>query len=72
MNLVIFIIGIFVGALLYYVFAERKRSSGTVIIDLTESAESPIALKFSESINSIYSKKHITLDVEVHEDNSLN
>ena len=29
-----FIIGIFVGALLFYVFVDRKKPSGTFVIDL--------------------------------------
>lgn len=72
MNLVIFILGVLVGGVLYYVFCERKKPSGTVIIDFTEAAESPITLKLSESVNSIYVKKHIMLDVEFRDDDSLN
>lgn len=66
-----FVIGIFVGALLYYVFADRKKSSGVFVIDLTEDAEQPIQLKMDEGLNAIYSKKRIMLDVKVLEDDSL-
>ena len=34
-----FVIGIIVGAVLYYAFAERKKSSGVFVIDLREDAE---------------------------------
>lgn len=67
-----FLIGIFVGGLLYYIFAERKNASGKLILDLTESAEQPVVIKFHESLNDIYMRKQIVLDVEVLEDNSLN
>lgn len=65
-----FLIGIFVGALLCYIFVERKHYSGTFVIDLTENAQEPICLKMDEHLNDIYCKKHITLKVRVLEDNS--
>ena len=65
-----FLIGIFIGALLYYIFAERKHYSGTFVIDLTENAKEPICLKMDENLNTIYGKKHISLKVRVLEDNS--
>ena len=65
------VIGILIGALLYYVFGERKKSSGVFVIDLREDAEQPIQLQMDEGLNSIYSKKHIMLDVKVLEDDSL-
>lgn len=65
-----FLIGIFVGALLCYIFIERKHYSGTFAIDLTEDAKEPIRLKMDENLNSIYSKKHIMLKVQVLEDDS--
>lgn len=66
-----FLIGIFVGALLYYVFGERKKASGTFIIDLSDDAKQPFELAFSENLNDIYMKKRIFLNVKVREDDSL-
>lgn len=63
-----FVIGIIVGALLYYVFGERKKVSGTFTIDLTEDAKEPIQLKMDEGLNSIYSKKHVIFKVRILED----
>lgn len=65
-----FVVGIIVGAILYYVFGERKKVSGTFTIDLTEDAKEPIQLKMDEGLNSIYEKKYITLKVRVLEDDS--
>lgn len=65
-----FIIGIFIGALLYWVFAERKKPSGSFIIDLTNPEDETFRLEWDDSINEIYSKKYITLTVKVYEDNS--
>lgn len=67
-----FIVGIFVGALLYYVFCERKKISGKLTVDLTTNAAQPVSINFYESLEEIYFKKHITLSVEVLEDDSLN
>lgn len=70
MELVIFIIGILVGLLLYYVFGERKKPSGAFVMDFTDPAKDVCTFELYESINSIYQKKHIYLDVKVYEDNS--
>lgn len=67
-----YVIAIIIGALLYYAFAERKKSSGVFVIDLREDAEQPIQLKMDVGLNSIYTKKHVLLDVKVLEDDSLN
>lgn len=67
-----FVVGILVGALLYYVFGERKKISGTFVIDLTEDAREPIQLKMDENLNSIYSKKYVIFKVRVMKDDSLN
>lgn len=67
-----FLIGIFIGALLYYVFSERKRTSGTFIIDFSDPAKDVCRLELSEDINAIYSKKQIILNVETHGESSPN
>ena len=66
-----FLIGIFVGALLYYVFGVRKKASGTFVIDLTDPEKDVCRMDMDESLNDIYSKKQITLNVKVYENYSL-
>lgn len=66
-----FVIGIFVGGLLYWVFCERKKPSGTFIIDQSSPMqEETFRLEMDDSLNEIYSKKQIILDVKVYEDDS--
>lgn len=72
MESVTFVIGILVGLLLYYVFGNRKKSSGTFVIDTTDPMKDICRFEMDESLNSIYSKKQIILKVRVIEDNSQN
>ena len=67
-----FLIGILVGALLYYVFGERKKASGTFVIDLRDPEKDVCRIEMDESLNDIYEKKRIVLNVRVYEDDSLN
>lgn len=68
-----FLIGIFVGALLYYVFGKRRdKPSGTFVIDLTDPTKDVCNLELSENLNDIYMKKQIILNIKIYEDNSLN
>lgn len=67
-----FLIGIFVGALMYYVFGERKKPSGTFVIDLRDPEKDVCRMEMDESLNDIYEKKQITLNVRVYEEDSLN
>ena len=67
-----FLIGILVGALLYYVFGERKKASGTFVIDLRDPEKDICRMEMDESLNDIYEKKRIVLNVRVYEDDSLN
>ena len=62
-----FVIGIFVGALLFYVFAERKRASGTFVIDLSDPAKDVCRLELDESLNNIYAKKQVIFKVKAIE-----
>lgn len=66
-----FLIGILVGALLYYVFGEHKKASGTFVIDLRDPEKDVCRIEMDESLNDIYEKKRIVLNVRVYEDNSL-
>lgn len=65
-----FIIGILVGGLLYYVFCERKRPSGTFVIDLSDPVKDVCKLELDENLDSIYSKKHIVLNVKTYAEQS--
>lgn len=67
-----FLIGIFVGALMYYVFGERKKPSGTFVIDLRDSEKDVCRMEMDEGLNDIYEKKQIILNVRVYEEDSLN
>lgn len=59
-----FAIGIIVGLLLYFVFGERKKPSGTFFIDFTDPDKDVCRLELSENLNDIYTKKQITLNVK--------
>lgn len=66
-----FILGILIGGLLFWLFFERKKPSGTFVIDLTDPTKDVCRFEMDESLNSIYTKKRIVLNVKVFEDNSL-
>lgn len=59
-----FIVGILIGALLYWLFVDRKKVSGALVftIDNPESDEF-VNVEFYEDLNDIYSKKNILLKV---------
>lgn len=63
-----FVVGIIVGAILYYAFGARKKSSGTFVIDTTDPMKDICRFEMDESLNDIYSKKHIWLKVKVIEE----
>lgn len=62
-----FLIGIFVGGLLFWLFIDRKKPSGKIIIDFRDIAETPLTLRLDEHIDDIYSKKSILLKVETYD-----
>lgn len=62
-----FLIGILVGGLLFWLFVDRKKPSGKIIIDFRDVAETPLTLKLDEHIDDIYTKKSILLEVETHD-----
>lgn len=61
-----FLLGVLIGALLYYIFAERKKSSGTFTIDLTDNELCKVTMY--ENLNDIYFKDRIILDVKIIDD----
>jgi len=62
-----FLIGIFVGGLLFWLFIDRKKPSGKIIIDFRDIAETPLTLKLDEHIDDIYRKKSILLKVVTYD-----
>lgn len=62
-----FLIGIFVGGLLFWLFIDRKKPSGKIIIDFRDVAQTPLTLRLDEHIDDIYRKKSILLKVETHD-----
>lgn len=72
MNLVIFTVGIIIGMILRYAFAERKKPSGTFVMDFSDPLKDICRLELDEDINALYSKKYITLKVKVYEEHSHN
>lgn len=65
-----FVIGMFVGGLVYWLFFERKKPSGTFVIDFTDPAKDVCRFEFDEDLNDIYMKRQIVLNVKVYEDDS--
>lgn len=61
-----FLIGIFVGGLLYWVFFERRKPSGTFVIDFSDPKKDVCRLELEEDINNIWSKKYILLKVKTY------
>ena len=66
-----FIVGVWVGLLLVYIFSVRKTPSGTFVIDLRDPEKDVCRLEMDDSLNDIYSKKQIILNVRVYENDSL-
>lgn len=62
-----FLIGIFVGGLLFWLIFDLKKPSGKIIIDFRDVAKTPLTLKLDEHIDDIYRKKSILLKVETHD-----
>lgn len=68
-----FLIGIFVGGLLYWLFINRKKSSGVFTIDLSDPMNDDVCkVTLYENLNEISMKKRIIIEVKTVMDNSLN
>lgn len=59
-----FVIGIFVGGLLYWLIFCYKKPSGTFVIDMSDVNKDVCRLELYENLNSIYSKKSILLKIK--------
>lgn len=62
-----FILGILVGSLLFYLFFERKKPSGTFVFDFSDMDKDVCRLELDDDIHDIYDKKRIVLNVKVYE-----
>lgn len=65
-----FLIGIFVGGLLYWLFANQKKPSGTFVIDFSDPLKDICRLELEEDINRIWTKKKIVLNVKTYGEES--
>lgn len=65
-----FIIGIFVGGLLFWLFFDHKKPSGTFIIDFSDVDKDFCTLQLDKDLNELYSKKSILLRVKTFDYNS--
>lgn len=63
-----FVIGILIGGLLYWLFLDYEKPSGTFVIDLSDPMKDVCRLELDDDINSIYEKKHIKLRVRTYGD----
>ena len=63
-----FLIGIFVGGLLFWLLFDHKKPSGTFIMDFSDPNKDICRLDLDEDLNDIYSKKRITLNVKTIDD----
>lgn len=66
-----FLVGIFVGAFLFWVLVERKTASGSFIVNLEDPMDETFKLEMYDSIGEICSKKQIFLNVKIIGDDSL-
>ena len=67
---VCFVIGMLVGALLFYIFVDRKKPSGTFTIDFSDPLKDICRLDLEDDLNNIWKKKHIVLKVVTRDINS--
>lgn len=59
-----FLIGLFIGGLLFYIFVDRTKPSGTFVIDFSDPVKDVCRIELDENLNQIYEKKQITLKVK--------
>lgn len=58
-----FLIGIFVGGFLFWLFFDHKRPSGTFVIDFSDARKDICRLELDEHLDDIYGKKSVLLRV---------
>lgn len=62
-----FLIGIFVGGLLFWLIFDHRRPSGTFVIDFSDPVKDICRFELDESLNDIYGKHKIILRVRTIE-----
>lgn len=62
-----FIVGLIVGALVAHIYYSRQKASGTFVIDFSDPMKDVCRFEMDESLDSIYEKKRIVLDVRTYE-----
>lgn len=68
-----FIIGIFIGGLLYWLFIDRKKASGVFTIDLSDPMNDDICgFTLYENLNDLSMKKRMIIDIKTIFDDSPN
>lgn len=63
-----FVIGILVGAFLFWVLVNHKKPSGTFIVNMTDPLDETFKLELYEGFETLCTKRKIHLDVQVHTD----
>lgn len=65
--LIMIVIGMVIGgAVVYYTIHKELKPSGTFVIDLSDPMKDVCRFEMDESLDSIYSKKQILLDVKTY------
>lgn len=59
-----FVIGIFVGALLFWLFFGHKKASGTFVIDFSDPAKDICRFDMNESLDTMCKKKRVIFNVK--------
>lgn len=67
--MIVGIVGVIIGYwLAYFTIKMDNRTSGTFVIDLTDPLKDVCRFEMEESLESIYSKQRITLNVKTYND----
>lgn len=67
--LFVLFVGILLGGLItYFAITKMTKPSGTFVIDLSDPMKDVCRFEMDESLDSIYSKKHIVLNVKTYAD----
>lgn len=67
MELICFIVGVLVGMTVIYITKPYDHPSGTFVIDLSDPLKDVCRIEFDESIDDIYMKKSIVLNVRTYD-----
>lgn len=67
MELICFVVGILVGMTVVYTTKPYDRPSGTFVIDFSDPMKDVCRIEFDESIENIYTKKSIVLNIKTYD-----